>query len=106
MSYRNTIHTLCIIKFMFLVKIMYQNKVIVVVVVVIVVVVMMMMCSSPGFLEPSGGTAVINGSDIRTDIQQVRRNLGLCPQHNILFDLLTVEEHLHFFAKVTVLCLI
>ncbi|KAL4225817.1 hypothetical protein ACF0H5_013807 [Mactra antiquata] len=53
-----------------------------------------------GFLEPSGGTAVINGFDIRTDIANVRKTLGLCPQHNILFDLLTVEEHLRFFAKL------
>ncbi|XP_045164403.2 phospholipid-transporting ATPase ABCA3-like isoform X2 [Mercenaria mercenaria] len=53
-----------------------------------------------GFLEPTSGTAVINGKDIRTDINSVRKHLGLCPQHNILFDLLTVEEHLIFFAKL------
>lgn len=53
-----------------------------------------------GFLEPTSGTAVVNGHDIRTDIEKVRANLGLCPQHNILFDLLTVEEHLKFFAKL------
>ena len=53
-----------------------------------------------GFLEPSGGTAIVNGYDIQTDIASVRKTLGLCPQHNILFDLLTVEEHLEFFAKV------
>ncbi|XP_052780875.1 phospholipid-transporting ATPase ABCA3-like isoform X2 [Mya arenaria] len=53
-----------------------------------------------GFLEPTSGTAIIDGEDIRTDIDKVRRNLGLCPQHNILFDLLTVEEHLYFFAKL------
>lgn len=53
-----------------------------------------------GFLEPSGGNAIVNGYDIRTDIASVRKTLGLCPQHNILFDLLTVEEHLEFFAKL------
>ena len=26
--------------------------------------------------------------------------LGICPQHNVLFDALTVEEHLWFFAKL------
>ena len=60
-------------------------------------------CSSntiTGFLEPSGGTAIVNGYDIQTDIANVRKTLGLCPQHNILFDQLTVEEHLKFFAKV------
>ena len=42
----------------------------------------------------------MNGYDIQTDIANVRKTLGLCPQHNILFDMLTVEEHLKFFAKV------
>ena len=55
---------------------------------------------SSGFLPPTSGTAVVNGYDIRTDIESVRTSLGLCPQHDILFDELTVSEHLTFFAKV------
>lgn len=42
----------------------------------------------------------MNGFSIRSDIEQVRESLGLCPQHDVLFDMLTVEEHLVFFAKV------
>ena len=57
------------------------------------------MCDA-GFLPPTSGTAIVNGFDIRHDIDKVRRSLGLCPQHNILFDNLTVEEHLIFFTKV------
>lgn len=53
-----------------------------------------------GFIPPTSGTALVNGYDIRTDINSVRSNLGLCPQHNILFDTLTVDEHLKFFARV------
>ncbi|XP_060066261.1 phospholipid-transporting ATPase ABCA3-like [Ylistrum balloti] len=53
-----------------------------------------------GFIPPTSGTAIINGSDIRKDIEGVRKSLGLCPQHNILYDNLTVEEHLWFFAKL------
>ncbi|XP_071081907.1 phospholipid-transporting ATPase ABCA3-like [Haliotis cracherodii] len=53
-----------------------------------------------GFIPPSGGTALVNGHDIRTDIQGVRQSLGLCPQHNILFDTLTVVEHMEFFADL------
>lgn len=53
-----------------------------------------------GFLPPSGGTAIVNGYDIREDIGNVRSSLGLCPQHDVLFDTMTVEEHLIFFAKV------
>ncbi|KAL8560975.1 hypothetical protein ACOMHN_061189 [Nucella lapillus] len=53
-----------------------------------------------GFIPPSSGTAYINDSDIRTDLDSVRHSLGLCPQHNILFGSLTVHEHLVFFAKL------
>ncbi|XP_050311852.1 phospholipid-transporting ATPase ABCA3 isoform X2 [Anthonomus grandis grandis] len=53
-----------------------------------------------GMFPPSSGTAVIGGYDIRTDIKRVRENLGLCPQHNVIFDELTVEEHLYFFSKL------
>ncbi|KAK7486554.1 hypothetical protein BaRGS_00022220, partial [Batillaria attramentaria] len=53
-----------------------------------------------GFLPPTSGTAYVNGYDIRTDINSVRNNLGLCPQHNILFETLTVDEHLTFFARL------
>ncbi|CAD5114243.1 DgyrCDS3384 [Dimorphilus gyrociliatus] len=53
-----------------------------------------------GFIPPTSGSAVINGFDIRTDIDRVRESLGLCPQHDILFDNLTVEEHLIFFASL------
>ncbi|XP_076264015.1 ATP binding cassette subfamily A member 3 isoform X2 [Rhynchophorus ferrugineus] len=51
-----------------------------------------------GMFPPTGGTALVNGYDIRTDIDGVRNSLGLCPQHNIIFDDLTVEEHLYFFS--------
>lgn len=42
----------------------------------------------------------MGGHDIRTDIQGVRETLGLCPQHNVLFEELTVKEHLRFFGKL------
>ena len=51
-----------------------------------------------GLLPPTSGTAHINGFDVTTDIDLVRRSLGICPQHNVLFDRLTVNEHLKFFA--------
>lgn len=53
-----------------------------------------------GLFPPSKGTAIVNGHDIRTDIDGVHTQLGLCPQHDVLYDNLTVEEHLYFFAKV------
>lgn len=53
-----------------------------------------------GLIPPTSGTAIVNRYDIRTDIDGVRSSLGLCPQHDVLFDDLTVEEHLYFFAVV------
>lgn len=53
-----------------------------------------------GMLPPSSGTATINGNDIRTNIHKARNSLGYCPQHNILFDELTVSEHIEFFGRL------
>ena len=59
-----------------------------------------------GFLPPSKGTAFISGLDITREMDMIRRDLGLCPQHNVLFDELTVREHLIFFAVVSNIILI
>ncbi|KAM7349571.1 ATP binding cassette subfamily A member 3 isoform 2-T3 [Cochliomyia hominivorax] len=53
-----------------------------------------------GMFPPTAGTAIINGSDIRTNIEGARMSLGVCPQHNVLFDDLTVAEHLIFFSRL------
>ncbi|KAJ8301077.1 hypothetical protein KUTeg_020064 [Tegillarca granosa] len=53
-----------------------------------------------GFIPPTSGTASVNGYDIVKNISGVRESIGLCPQHNILFDTLTVEEHLDFYASL------
>ncbi len=53
-----------------------------------------------GLFPPSDGTAKINGMDIRSDMDTIRQSLGVCPQHNVLFDELTVDEHLWFYARM------
>ncbi|CRK89801.1 CLUMA_CG003438, isoform A [Clunio marinus] len=53
-----------------------------------------------GLIPPSAGTAYIDGKDIRSDINSIRGSLGLCPQHNVLFNELTVKEHITFFSKL------
>ncbi|XP_077866667.1 phospholipid-transporting ATPase ABCA3-like [Saccoglossus kowalevskii] len=53
-----------------------------------------------GLFQPTSGTAKVNGADILTDMDSVRQSLGLCPQHNVLFDRLTVKEHLDFFIAL------
>nr|XP_023696048.1 retinal-specific ATP-binding cassette transporter isoform X3 [Paramormyrops kingsleyae] len=51
-----------------------------------------------GLFPPTSGTAYINGKDIRTDMDSIHQSLGMCPQHNILFNQLTVEEHILFYS--------
>ncbi|XP_055936421.1 retinal-specific phospholipid-transporting ATPase ABCA4-like [Argiope bruennichi] len=53
-----------------------------------------------GLYEPTTGTATINGMDILTETTRARRGVGVCPQHNVLYDTLTVEEHLRIYAAM------
>lgn len=53
-----------------------------------------------GLFPPTSGTAFINGYDIRKDMDRIRKSLGMCPQHNVLFNRLTVEEHLWFYGSL------
>ncbi|KXS12068.1 P-loop containing nucleoside triphosphate hydrolase protein [Gonapodya prolifera JEL478] len=53
-----------------------------------------------GIYPPTSGEAVIAGYNIRTNMPDVYRNIGVCPQHDILWDDLTVEEHLLFYARL------
>jgi ABC-type multidrug transport system ATPase subunit len=39
-----------------------------------------------GLYTPTDGTATINGLDIRNKMDDIRQQLGLCPQYNVLFD--------------------
>jgi ATP-binding cassette, subfamily A (ABC1), member 3 len=51
-----------------------------------------------GLLEPTEGSASVNGIDIFNDMGDLRNMMGVCPQHDVLFDYLTPKEHLHLFA--------
>ncbi|XP_066471023.1 phospholipid-transporting ATPase ABCA1 [Tiliqua scincoides] len=53
-----------------------------------------------GLFPPTSGTAFILGKDICSELSSIRQNLGVCPQHNVLFDELTVEEHIWFYARL------
>ncbi|CAL8309859.1 unnamed protein product [Lota lota] len=53
-----------------------------------------------GLFPPTSGTVYIKGMDIRSDMDLIRRTLGVCPQHNVLFDTLTVEEHVWFYGRL------
>ncbi len=55
-----------------------------------------------GLFTPTTGNAYINGYSVLTEMDLIRRSLGICPQHNVLFDRLTVYEHLAFFSMLKV----
>ncbi|XP_069920743.1 phospholipid-transporting ATPase ABCA3 isoform X2 [Oryctolagus cuniculus] len=53
-----------------------------------------------GFYLPTRGKIYISGYDISKDMVQVRKNLGLCPQYDLLFPNMTVSEHLLFYCVI------
>jgi ABC-type multidrug transport system ATPase subunit len=53
-----------------------------------------------GLYPPTSGTAVIEGFNIMEDLDSARLSIGMCPQHDVLLDDLTVEEHLLMFAEI------
>eukprot|EP00177_Eucheuma_denticulatum_P004698 GFKZ01008528.1.p1 GENE.GFKZ01008528.1~~GFKZ01008528.1.p1 ORF type:complete len:907 (+),score=108.45 GFKZ01008528.1:107-2827(+) len=53
-----------------------------------------------GELEASSGCAYVSGKSIQTQMDEVHRTTGVAPQQNILWHVLTVEEHLFFYGRV------
>ncbi len=53
-----------------------------------------------GFLEPSGGSAIIEGLDISVDMNKIYQVMGVCPQHDLIWEQLTGEEHLLFYGRL------
>lgn len=53
-----------------------------------------------GTLLPTAGYTVVCGRDSRTQMREIRKNIGICLQHDCLFPQLTVREHVEFFARV------
>jgi ABC-type multidrug transport system ATPase subunit len=53
-----------------------------------------------GLYSATAGTAIINGYDLNTDIDQIRESMGFVPQHNVLFDGMSVINHLYFYARL------
>lgn len=55
-----------------------------------------------GICPPTNGSASIYGSPVAevADGAEMKQLVGICPQFNIIFDVLTVEEHLRIFAAI------
>ena len=50
-----------------------------------------------GLIEKSQGEAKCYDIDLFEEMDEIREFMGVCPQHDVLFDLLTPREHLDIF---------
>ncbi|RLN32903.1 ABC transporter A family member 8-like isoform X1 [Panicum miliaceum] len=53
-----------------------------------------------GLIRPTSGTAYVHGMDINTDMGNIYTSMGVCPQHNLLWETLTGREHLFFYGRL------
>ena len=53
-----------------------------------------------GLYETSTGEAKLAGFDIKTETSEVYKRIGICPQFDILWEDLTVGEHLYFYSRL------
>jgi ABC-2 type transport system ATP-binding protein len=53
-----------------------------------------------GLLEPTSGDATVAGFDVKTQSEQIKRNIGYMSQKFSLYDDLTVEENIDLFTGI------
>ncbi|XP_072979542.1 ABC transporter A family member 7-like [Typha angustifolia] len=53
-----------------------------------------------GLITPTSGTAYVQGLDITTSMNDIYANMGVCPQHDLLWETLTGREHLLFYGRL------
>jgi ABC-2 type transport system ATP-binding protein len=53
-----------------------------------------------GLLQPTSGTALIDGIDVRRDPEGVKRRIGYMSQRFSLYEALTVDQNIRFFAGI------
>ena len=53
-----------------------------------------------GDINPTYGNAWIKGNKIPENMKSARKEIGYCPQNNVLLDRLTGREHLELFATI------
>lgn len=53
-----------------------------------------------GLFGPTGGTAQLCGFDLKTQLPNIYRVMGICPQFDICWPNLTVQEHLLCYARL------
>lgn len=53
-----------------------------------------------GLTKPTSGSAFVQGLDIRTRMNAIYTSMGVCPQHDLLWETLTGREHLLFYGRL------
>eukprot|EP01034_Spumella_vulgaris_P001410 gene1410-1862_t len=53
-----------------------------------------------GIVEATFGNAMVNGFSITTDKTRARRNLGIAMQQDIIWDDVSIEDHLFLFGSL------
>jgi ABC-2 type transport system ATP-binding protein len=53
-----------------------------------------------GLLRPTDGTAIVGGVDVGRDPERVKRRIGYMSQRFSLYEALTVEQNIRFFAGI------
>lgn len=53
-----------------------------------------------GLITPTSGDAFIEGKSILSDIDEIRKSIGICPQMDLLFPTLSAKEHLELVGKL------
>ena len=53
-----------------------------------------------GLEGATSGDAFILNHSVKSEMLRCRQHLGYCPQFDALFPLLTVSQHLHFYAAI------
>ncbi|XP_050221368.1 ABC transporter A family member 7-like [Mercurialis annua] len=53
-----------------------------------------------GLTKQTSGTAFIQGLDLRTQMDRIYTRIGVCPQHDLLWETLTGREHLLFYGRL------
>ncbi|XP_064420092.1 glucosylceramide transporter ABCA12 [Latimeria chalumnae] len=53
-----------------------------------------------GLFSYSSGSIFVDGKDIQTDLDSIRKSMGVCMQYDVLFGYLTIEEHLLLYGHM------
>lgn len=51
-----------------------------------------------GLIPVTSGDAYVAGYSVREQLHLVRKSLGVCPQYDVIWDTLTVYDHLYIYA--------